>query len=123
MRHRRRSRSPATGRMPLHDRTGPLAWHRLAAPGAYGGGDAPAGRPTGRALMTQWDGHGLPPVAAERMRRFASTGLRTSLLTVPGAVGEESVGFDPGGGEGPGSSGSDRVSTRGTGVMAPRWRG
>ncbi|MGH3512774.1 MAG: heavy metal-binding domain-containing protein [Pseudonocardiaceae bacterium] len=45
--------------------------------------------------MTQWDGRGLPPVAAERMRRFASTGLRTSLLTVPGAVGVQSVGFDP----------------------------
>lgn len=45
--------------------------------------------------MTQWDGRGLPPVAAERMRRFASTGLRTSLLTVPGAAGVQSVGFDP----------------------------
>jgi uncharacterized protein YbjQ (UPF0145 family) len=29
------------------------------------------------------------------MRRFASSGLRTSLLTVPGAVGVQSVGFDP----------------------------
>ncbi|MEO7194073.1 MAG: heavy metal-binding domain-containing protein [Pseudonocardiaceae bacterium] len=45
--------------------------------------------------MTAWDGRGLPPVAAERMRRFARTGLRTSLLTVPGAVGVQSVGFDP----------------------------
>jgi uncharacterized protein YbjQ (UPF0145 family) len=45
--------------------------------------------------MTQWDGRGLPPVAAERMRRFARTGLRTSLLPVPGAVGLQSVGFDP----------------------------
>lgn len=45
--------------------------------------------------MAAWDGRGLPPVAAERMRRFARTGLRTSLLTVPGAVGVQSVGFDP----------------------------
>lgn len=45
--------------------------------------------------MTQWDGRGLPPVAAERMRRFARTGLRTSLLPVPGAVGLQSAGFEP----------------------------
>ncbi|MBV8540336.1 MAG: heavy metal-binding domain-containing protein [Pseudonocardiales bacterium] len=45
--------------------------------------------------MSEWDGRGLPPVAAERMRRFARTGLRTSLLTVPAAVGVQSVGFDP----------------------------
>ncbi|MFN2534921.1 MAG: hypothetical protein ABR528_06680 [Pseudonocardiaceae bacterium] len=45
--------------------------------------------------MAEWDGRGLPPVAAERMARFARSGLRTSLLTVPGAVGAQSVGFDP----------------------------
>jgi uncharacterized protein YbjQ (UPF0145 family) len=45
--------------------------------------------------MADWDGRGLPPAAAERMRRFARTGLRTSLLTVPGAVGVQTVGFDP----------------------------
>ncbi|HEY2765954.1 MAG TPA: heavy metal-binding domain-containing protein [Pseudonocardiaceae bacterium] len=45
--------------------------------------------------MPEWDMQGLPPVAIERMRRFARTGLRTSLLTVPGAVGVQSVGFDP----------------------------
>lgn len=45
--------------------------------------------------MADWDGLGLPPVAAERMRRFAATGLRTSLLTVPGAVGVHAAGFDP----------------------------
>ena len=45
--------------------------------------------------MAEWDGRGLPPVAAERMRRFARSGLRTSLLTVPGAAGVRSVGFDP----------------------------
>lgn len=45
--------------------------------------------------MAEWDGRGLPPVAADRMKRFARTGLRTSLLTVPGAVGVQSVGFEP----------------------------
>lgn len=45
--------------------------------------------------MAQWDGRGLPPVAAERMKRFARTGLRTSLLTVPGAFGIRSAGFEP----------------------------
>jgi uncharacterized protein YbjQ (UPF0145 family) len=45
--------------------------------------------------MTQWDGRGLPPVAAERMKRFARTGLRTSLLTVPGALGISAAGFEP----------------------------
>jgi len=45
--------------------------------------------------MAQWDGRGLPPVAAERMKRFARTGLRTSLLTVPSALGIRSVGFEP----------------------------
>jgi uncharacterized protein YbjQ (UPF0145 family) len=44
---------------------------------------------------TPWDGTGLPPVAAERMRRFARSGLRTSLLSVPGAAGVESVGLTP----------------------------
>lgn len=41
-----------------------------------------------------WDGQGLPPVAAERMARFARSALRTSLLSVPGAAGVESVGFE-----------------------------
>jgi hypothetical protein len=45
--------------------------------------------------MTEWDGRGLPPVAAGRMRRFTRTGLRASLVTVPGAVGVQSVGFGP----------------------------
>lgn len=44
--------------------------------------------------MVDWDGHGLPKVAAERMARFAGSGLRTSLLSVPGAVGVETAGFD-----------------------------
>lgn len=45
--------------------------------------------------MAEWDGRGLPPVAADRMARFARSGLRTSLLTVPGAAGVQSVGLDP----------------------------
>lgn len=45
--------------------------------------------------MAEWDGHGLPPVAAERIARFARSGLRTSLLTVPGATGVQTVGLDP----------------------------
>lgn len=44
--------------------------------------------------MVDWDGHGLPKVAAERMVRFARSGLRTSLLSVPGAAGVETAGFD-----------------------------
>lgn len=44
--------------------------------------------------MVDWDGHGLPKVAAERMARFAGSGLRTSLLSVPGAAGVETAGFD-----------------------------
>jgi uncharacterized protein YbjQ (UPF0145 family) len=44
--------------------------------------------------VADWDGQGLPPVAAERMARFERSPLRTSLLTVPGAAGVESVGFE-----------------------------
>jgi uncharacterized protein YbjQ (UPF0145 family) len=45
--------------------------------------------------VADWDGRGLPPVAAARVARFASGGLRTSLLSVPGAAGVESVGLRP----------------------------
>ncbi|MGH3439281.1 MAG: heavy metal-binding domain-containing protein [Sciscionella sp.] len=45
--------------------------------------------------MADWDGRGLPPVARARVDRFASSGLRTSLLSVPGAVGVEAAGFTP----------------------------
>src|SRR5215467_4881260 len=45
--------------------------------------------------MPDWDGTGLPPAAAARMDRFARSGLRTSLLSVPGAAGVESVGLTP----------------------------
>ncbi|MET7999034.1 heavy metal-binding domain-containing protein [Amycolatopsis sp. NPDC005232] len=45
--------------------------------------------------VPDWDGRGLPPVARARVDRFASSGLRTSLLSVPGAVGAEVAGFTP----------------------------
>lgn len=44
--------------------------------------------------MTDWDGRGLPPVAAARVQRFTDSHLRTSLLTVPAAASLEAVGFD-----------------------------
>ncbi|NBH06521.1 heavy metal-binding domain-containing protein [Amycolatopsis sp. SID8362] len=43
--------------------------------------------------MPEWDGRGLPPVARARVGRFAESGLKTSLLSVPGAVGAEVAGF------------------------------
>jgi len=45
--------------------------------------------------MTGWDGRGLPPAAQARMKRFAATNLKTSLLSVPAALSLESVGFEP----------------------------
>jgi len=45
--------------------------------------------------MTSWTGQGLPPVAAARVDRFASSGLRTSLLSAAAAYSVESVGFEP----------------------------
>jgi uncharacterized protein YbjQ (UPF0145 family) len=47
--------------------------------------------------VPEWDGRGLPPVARARVERFAESGLRTSLLSVPGAVGAEAAGFEPSG--------------------------
>lgn len=47
--------------------------------------------------MSEWDGRGLPPVAAERVRRAAEGGAWTSLLSVPAAAGLEVAGFDPAG--------------------------
>lgn len=47
--------------------------------------------------MSDWDGRGLPPVAAERVRRAAEGGAWTSLLSAPAAAGLEVVGFDPAG--------------------------
>jgi uncharacterized protein YbjQ (UPF0145 family) len=45
--------------------------------------------------VADWDGRGLPPVARARVDRYSSSGLRTSLLSVPGAVGAEAAGFTP----------------------------
>lgn len=41
------------------------------------------------------DGDWLPESARSRLARFDAAGLRTSLLSVPGAVGAESVGLSP----------------------------
>jgi uncharacterized protein YbjQ (UPF0145 family) len=41
------------------------------------------------------DGDWLPDVARARLARFDATGLKTSLLSVAGAVGIETVGLDP----------------------------
>jgi uncharacterized protein YbjQ (UPF0145 family) len=45
--------------------------------------------------VADWDGQGLPPVAAERVRRAAEGGAWTSLLSAPAAAGLEVAGFDP----------------------------
>ena len=45
--------------------------------------------------VADWDGRGLPPVAAERVRRAAEGGAWTSLLSAPAAAGLEVAGFDP----------------------------
>ena len=45
--------------------------------------------------MADWDGRGLPPVAAERARRAAAGGAWTSLLSAPAAAGLKVVGFKP----------------------------
>src|SRR3954464_5546213 len=45
--------------------------------------------------VADWDGRGLPPVAADRARRAAAGGPWTSLLTAPAAAGLEAAGFDP----------------------------
>jgi uncharacterized protein YbjQ (UPF0145 family) len=45
--------------------------------------------------MTEWDGRGLPPVAAARMARFQADGVRTSLLDVPGMASVTGIGLPP----------------------------
>lgn len=45
--------------------------------------------------MADWDGTGLPPVAAERVARCAEGGPRASLVSVSGAAGLDSVGLEP----------------------------
>jgi uncharacterized protein YbjQ (UPF0145 family) len=79
--------------------------------------------------VTEWDGKGLPPVAAERVRRAAAGSTWTSLLTVPATVGLEAVGVDPVG-EVMGSmvqrvgwagyQGCDAIQSFGPGGRAPR---
>ncbi len=48
-----------------------------------------------RTVSDQWDGRGLPPVAAARVRRAASGGPWTSMLTVPSAAGLSVTEFEP----------------------------
>jgi uncharacterized protein YbjQ (UPF0145 family) len=45
--------------------------------------------------VAEWDGRGLPPVAAERARRAAAGGAWTSLLSAPAAAGLRVAGFEP----------------------------
>lgn len=45
--------------------------------------------------MTFWDGTGLPPAVQARIDRARASGVRSSLLSVPGHVGIESCGFAP----------------------------
>ena len=45
--------------------------------------------------LGEWDGSGLPPVAAERVRRAGEVGLHTSLLSAPAALTLAEVGFEP----------------------------
>ncbi|WP_372669479.1 heavy metal-binding domain-containing protein [Amycolatopsis kentuckyensis] len=45
--------------------------------------------------MPKRDVRDLPPAAQARVERFEASGLKTSLLSVPGAVGAEVAGFTP----------------------------
>jgi uncharacterized protein YbjQ (UPF0145 family) len=45
--------------------------------------------------VTDWDGRGLPPAAAERMERFHRHPIATSLFEVPDTVALASVGLSP----------------------------
>lgn len=45
--------------------------------------------------MAEWDGRGLPPAAAARIARASSDGVRSSLLSIRGQVGVQSVGLEP----------------------------
>ena len=45
--------------------------------------------------MTEWDGSGLPPAAQRRMDGIGKSRIRSSLLSIPGATGIETVGFRP----------------------------
>ena len=45
--------------------------------------------------MADWDGRGLPPVAAARLERARRSGVKTSLLSVPAHTGVMAAGFTP----------------------------
>jgi uncharacterized protein YbjQ (UPF0145 family) len=45
--------------------------------------------------MTDWDGQGLPPAAAARVRRAAETRVRSSLLSSPAAAALAGTGLEP----------------------------
>jgi uncharacterized protein YbjQ (UPF0145 family) len=45
--------------------------------------------------MTEWDGRGLPPAAKARVNRASTDGVRSSLLSIRGQAGVQSVGLDP----------------------------
>jgi uncharacterized protein YbjQ (UPF0145 family) len=45
--------------------------------------------------MTEWDGRGLPPAAQARVDRASTDGVRSSLLSIRGQAGVQSVGLDP----------------------------
>src|SRR3984957_11533602 len=45
--------------------------------------------------MTEWDGRGLPPAAQARVNRARTDGGRSSLLSIRGQAGVQSVGLDP----------------------------
>jgi uncharacterized protein YbjQ (UPF0145 family) len=47
--------------------------------------------------MTAWNGAGLPPVAAQRVRRATEGGPWTSLLSAPAAAGLRVAGLEPAG--------------------------
>ncbi len=45
--------------------------------------------------MVEWNTAGLPPAAQRRMESISSSHIRSSLLSIPGATGIDSVGFYP----------------------------
>jgi uncharacterized protein YbjQ (UPF0145 family) len=45
--------------------------------------------------MAEWDGRGLPPAAQARVDRASTDGVRSSLLSIRGQAGVQSVGLDP----------------------------
>jgi uncharacterized protein YbjQ (UPF0145 family) len=45
--------------------------------------------------MTEWDGRGLPPAAQARVTRASTDGVHSSLLSIRGQAGVQSVGLDP----------------------------